>query len=124
MKKAKLFFLMLCAFSVLSLVACKAGDEEEKASVPSIDYESHNDYSVMVKNNTSYNLVAFKGSPRKSNLIGGIPADATNHKLNKTGGLFTTSQDFMLFIVKEDDYKKNNDNLSALDSSAESNFLV
>ena len=115
---------MLCAFSVLSLVACKADDEEEKASVPSIDYESHNDYSVMVKNNTSYNLVAFKGSPRKSNLIGGIPADATNHKLNKTDGLFTTSQDFMLFIVKEDDYKKNYDNLSALDSSPFANIYA
>ena len=89
-----------------------------------MDYQSYNDYSVIVKNNTKYNLVAFKGSPSKANLIGGIPSNATAHKLKRSADLFKSSQDFMLFIIKEDDYKNNYENLSALENKPFANVYA
>ena len=120
MKKIQTTLLVGLMFCALALVGCKDPVNNTTTpddGVPAIDYTSHTDYSVMVTNNTSFNLVAFKGSPRKSNLLGGIPANQTNHKLGKVASLFPTSQDFMLFIVKEDDYRANYENLSALDNT-------
>ncbi|GEM_PF-781149 len=119
-KRMMTCLLALTAIFAFAFVSCKTNDDDDKggngagAGVPAVDYESHNDYSVMVKNNTSYNLVAFKGSPSLASLIGGIPQNSTNHKLVNNRDLFTTSQDFMLFIVKEEDFKKNYSNLTAL----------
>lgn len=133
MKKTKMFLLAGLAFCALVLTGCPEpvnnnanGNNANGGgdTVPAVDYTSHNDYSVMVKNNTSFKLVAFKGSPSKANLIGGIPADSANHKLEKKSTLFTTSQDFMLFIIKEEDYIANYNNLSVLNNSPFANIYA
>lgn len=121
--------LALSAILAFSLVSCKTNDDDdkgkdEKVSTSDVDFESHSDYSVMVKNNTSFKLIAFKGSPSKANLIGGIPSNATAHKLNRSEALFNASQDFMLFVIKESDYIENKDNLSALENKPFANVYA
>lgn len=82
-----------------------------------IDYENHSaetNYLLKIRNNTSKKLVAFKGSPAADTLIGGIPASTSNHCLARASSLFPTSQDFILFIVTEEDYLANKDSLTSL----------
>lgn len=83
-----------------------------------VDYTNYSNstYLVKVRNNTSKKLVAFKGSPSKTTLIGGVPASTTNHALPKSSELFSTSQDFVLFFVTEDDYNANKENLTSLEN--------
>jgi hypothetical protein len=67
-----------------------------------------------VRNNTSKRLVAFKSEPRAENLLGGIPANATQHGLKKNSALFTSSGDFPLVLITEEEYNANKSNLTAL----------
>lgn len=79
-----------------------------------IDYTDYTTegYSVMVKNDSSSNLVCFQNTPSEGNLISGVRAGA---KVGlKKNSLFTNSHDFVLFVVKEADYLANKDNLAAL----------
>lgn len=93
-------------------------DDTDKPSeqVSGVDYEDYSasDYVVKVKNNTSKKLVVFKGEPSADTLMGGVPANATNHGLKKNSSMFSNSSDFVLFFVTEDDYTANKDNLSNL----------
>ena len=60
-----------------------------------VDFGSHNtDYSILVRNNTGENLVAFKGDLQAAKLIGGIPAHAQNHGLPNNPALFDRTEDF------------------------------
>lgn len=111
-------------FLVGILESCAIGNtvntddnKESGASTSSgVDYENYSasDYVVKVKNNTSKKLVVFKGEPSTENLMGGVPASATNHGLKKNSTLFTGSSDFVLFFVTEEDYIANKNNLSNL----------
>ena len=125
----KTFLKAFLALGVLCFVGCvnvnsnngnSVNDDEGKSSGSGgIDYENHalsgkSGYLVMVKNNTSEKLVAFKGEPAAENLIGGIPASATNHGLPFSSELFPNSQDFILFIVTAEDYQAKKDDLASL----------
>lgn len=116
-------FLIMCLGAIFCLISCdtlsgdkNTTDEDDKSVVEKIDYTNYlSDFSIKVKNNTSKKLVAFKGSPSATNLLGGIPAGPGNeHGLKKDTTLFTTSSDFVLFIVTEEDYVKHVENLSVL----------
>ncbi|MBR6199024.1 MAG: Ig-like domain-containing protein [Spirochaetales bacterium] len=87
-----------------------------RVTAPAIDYTNYitGNRSITVRNNTSKNLVAFKGNPSAANLISGIPASATNHGLKLDKTLFANSTDFILFVVTEEDYKANANNLELL----------
>lgn len=103
--------LTLFAATALIFTGCKRDDDDEdqttsRYGVDFTNYSASGSFSIKVKNNTAKALVAFKGNPSKANLIGGIPASATNHALPKNSTLFSTSSDFILFIVTEEDYKK------------------
>lgn len=91
-------------------------DKKETESASGVDYENYStsDYVVKVKNNTTKSLVVFKGEPSAKNLMGGVPASATNHGLKKNSSMFSTSSDFVLFFVTEEDYLAHKDNLSNL----------
>ena len=94
----------------------KEDTDKPSEQVSGVDYENYStsDYVVKVKNNTSKKLVVFKGEPSADTLMGGVPANATNHGLKKNSNLFSTSSDFVLFFVTEEDYSANKDNLSNL----------
>ncbi len=126
----KFLLVMMCFFAIFSFVACDTlfGDKTPTENPPvenppveekpedKIDYTNYTtDFSIKVKNNSTKKLVAFKGAPNAANLLGGIPAGPGNeHGLKKDTTLFTTSSDFVLFVITEEDYLKYIDNLEVL----------
>lgn len=117
----------LAAVLMLFLAGCTMGtgggngskddlDDKKETGAAGVDYENYSmsDYVVKVKNNTTKKLVVFKGEPSAENLMGGVPASATNHGLKKNSNLFSDSSDFVLFFVTEEDYLAHKDNLSNL----------
>lgn len=121
-RKGKILLGVFLAMSLLVFGASCSDDEDDEDQTSGVDFTNYSgsgNYSIKVKNNTTRSLVAFRGNPSKANLIGGIPASATNHALPKPSGMFSTSGDFILFVVTEDDYKQYKDggDFSALANS-------
>jgi len=83
------------------------------AMTNAVNFNSFNQPSVIVTNNTNERLVAFKGTPSVNTLIGGIPANAYAHGLEKKELLFNTTGDFILFLILESDYNSNKNNLNS-----------
>jgi hypothetical protein len=108
--------------SVFAFVSCDMGkdDDDSKVTPPKeqdtgIDYTNYlTNYSIKVKNDSNKKLVAFRGSPSASSYISGVPIGGGEHGLKKDAALFATSGDFVLFLVTEEDYLANKDNLSTL----------
>jgi len=90
--------------------------KSEKTGIDFTDY-SKGSYSILVNNNTTRRLIAFETSPDEDNLISGIPAGKKNFGLYKRSSLFSTSHDFVLFLVTEEDYIANRNNLKALEAT-------
>lgn len=94
------------AVSTTKTVTVTAASEQNGSLSLNVDYQSYpTDYALHVKNNSSKKLVAFKGTPSQKQLIGGIPASG-DHYLKKDAKIFTTTTDFMLYVVTEEDYKE------------------
>lgn len=87
-------------------------DEEEDSGIDYTNYTGDG-ASIRVKNSTNLALVAFKGSLGASNLVGGVPAGAADHGFKKTA-LFTTTGDFPLVLITEEQYNEHKNNLNAL----------
>jgi len=111
---------ILAAWLVLVLAGCPADDGDPGGKEGnSIDYTSYSDYSSRVKNDSNKNLVAFLGSPGPDNEISGIPKGGTVHGLKKDSRLFPNSGspfDYVLFLVTEEDYLANKNNLPSLEN--------
>jgi len=120
--KRKVFarIVILALVFGLLLVGCDNGTNEENNNNNNndIDYTNYAspNFSIRVKNDTNKKLVAFKGTPASNTLISGIPAGGSEHGLKKDASLFSSTSDFVLFIVTEADYLANKDNLSALEN--------
>ncbi|WP_461251951.1 hypothetical protein, partial [Treponema sp. R8-4-B8] len=112
----KMWVLVLIVGLVFGLVGCSEDDDKKTGN--DIDYTNYAspDYSIQVKNDSNKKLVAFLGEPNSENLISGIPTGGSVHGLKKDPRLFpnTSSFDFVLFLVTEEDYLANKDNLSSL----------
>jgi hypothetical protein len=115
------FVTLVMILGVFAFVGCDAllgGGDDKKPETPTdngIDYTNYlTSYSVKVKNDANKKLVAFKGSPSASSLISGVPIGGGEHGLKKDSALFATTGDFVLFLVTEEDYLANKDNLNAL----------
>ncbi|MDR2595807.1 MAG: hypothetical protein LBC76_00660 [Treponema sp.] len=126
LKKVVIFSLVLAV--VTMVFSCGSGDDsgtetdtgsgtgsgtgpQDKAP----DFTSHNtDYSILVRNNTNFRLVAFQGDLIPEKMIGGIPAHATNHGLPMDLTLFDVTKDFPMIVLTEEQYNANKTNLSTL----------
>jgi len=100
--------ILALVFGVL-LVGCDEGDGDKNNNnntneVPSVDFTNHETASIRVRNNTNVRLVAFKGQPALENMLGGVPANATNHGFSRSG--FNSSVDFPLTLVTETEYNR------------------
>ena len=74
-----------------------------------VDFDDYaTNYAICVKNNSTKNLVLFKGEPTLKNVIGGVKACSTSH-IKRDGNLFSTTQNFVVYVVTEDDYIANKD---------------
>jgi len=78
-------------------------------------FVNHSDYSLRVSNYSNMDLVAFKESIQKTNLIGGIPAHSSNHGLPKNITLFSDRPShFQVILVTNEQYNLNKNNLDNL----------
>jgi len=93
-------------------------DDDDDDDTAGVDMVSHNtDAALVVKNETSKDLVAFKGRLSADALIGGVPAGAQQHYLEKKAGLFTKTEDFALIFLTLEQYNANKGNLGALENA-------
>jgi hypothetical protein len=125
MSRLMFFGIILSVFAFMSCDSLLGKDNEDDSKKPGppkeeetgIDYTNYlSNYSIKLKNDANRKLVAFKGSPSASSYISGVPISGGEHGLKKDAALFGTSGDFVLFLVTEEDYLDNKDNLTALAS--------
>jgi len=112
MNKKKLLVITLTAILAFCFINCDTETEQKEEDVV-VSFESYSTSSIIIKNNTNKRFVAFKGTPSANTLIGGIPAYADNHGLEKKKSLFNETGDFVLTLLTEEDYEKNENNLSS-----------
>jgi len=108
---------LLAAWLILGIAGCDNGtnNDNQQPGGTDVDYTNYiTNFSIKVKNDANKKLVAFKGAPSTSTLIGGIPAGGGEHGLKKDSALFATTGDFVLFLVTEEDYLANKSNPSSL----------
>ena len=130
LKTKKIMTIALAALIGLSFASCKleasisANDNNNRNTgtaengIDYKDYKSPNS-SVIVKNESDFNLVCFMGTPSADNLISGALGGGKTTGLRKPASLFNNkSFDFVLFVVKESDYLANKNNLKALENEA------
>jgi len=103
-KLLKISVFLLVVGLAMGLTGCpdEEDDDPNGPSLSNVDYTNHQPGSIRVRNNTNIDLVAFKGRPDIARLLGGVPANATNHGLTRDG--FTESADFALTLVTETAY--------------------
>lgn len=112
----KLLSILALAVIGLSFTSCFFFPDDKPKEKSGVDFTNYStgDYVIKVTNNTAKKLVAFKGTPSATTLMGGIPATTSNHGLKLNEALFPDSTDFVLFVVSEEDYIKNRQSLTAL----------
>lgn len=117
-KDVKNIYFLLSIISVLVtalflLFSCGTGGNDPEGT-GEIDFTNHNtNYSILVRNYTGYNLVAFKGDVKAEKLIGGIPAISAGslHGLPYRSDLFDKTEEFPLILLTEAQYNANKGNL-------------
>jgi hypothetical protein len=115
MKTKNTVFLFFLAVALVLMACPNPAGEEGEGDSSGIDYTNYlSNYSIKVKNDANQKLVAFKGAPSASSLISGVPIGGGEHGLKKDSTLFASTGDFVLFLVTEEDYIANKNNLSAL----------
>jgi hypothetical protein len=116
MKQKHWVFGIAAAAVVFSLAGCDTlnGNKDGKGNeTGGVDFSHNTDYSILVRNNTGERLVAFKGDLLADRLIGGIPAHAQNHGMPGKPALFDKTEDFLLILLTEAQYRANKDNLQS-----------
>ena len=92
----------------------------DRSDIDEIDwtpYNSPDDRAFIVSNNTSKDLIAFKRTISKSNILGGIPANDKGHGIKKNATLLNGNQDFAMVLITKEDYVANKDNLASLENT-------
>jgi len=122
MKKfLKFGVLLLAVWLVVDIAGCDNGstDDGKKEESGGVSFQTFAAPSIYVDNKSGERLVAFKGSLNPNYLIGGIPAYATNHGLEKKASLFSQTGDFALILITETEYNNNKANVGAAPIFAE-----
>ena len=107
-KKLKLAVITLAVMLAFCFISCDT--ETEKDVI--ISFENFSTSSIIIRNMTDKRFVAFKDTPSANTLIGGIPAFAYNHGLEKKESLFNETGGFVLTLITEEEYEKNKNSLS------------
>ena len=91
--------------------------ERDDVDVDWNDYSKSSDKAFLVANDTNKDLVAFKGSLRRENILGGIPLNSNGHGIKRSTVLLNGSVDFPMILITKEDYVKNKNDLSVLDQA-------
>ena len=125
MIKTKILGVLALMAMGMALISCQptTGGNSDKNIIDGIDYGSYpTNALITVKNDSINNIVLFKGLPSQKNILGGIKAGSTTTL--KKNSSFTTSGDFVVYVVTADDYRKNFANLSVLDGAPYTTFYA
>jgi len=106
--------IIIIAVFVLVFTGCQNEENGDKSG--KVSFENYSSPSIRVKNDTGERLIAFKDTLTPSALISGIPAYASAHGLKNDPVLFNNTSTFVLILITEEQYKKNENNLSALNN--------
>lgn len=125
LKTKKLLAVAFAAMLGLVLVGCpKPTDPQKEENNSGVDFTDYaTNYAITVKNNSTKNMVLFKGEPTQKNVIGGVKASSTSH-IKKDGAYFSNSQDFVVYVVTEDDYIANKDSDTGLQTLTASPYTT
>ena len=125
MIKTKILGVLALMAMGLALISChpSTGGNSDKNMIDGVDYGNYpNNALITVKNDSQNNIVLFKGLPSQKNILGGVKAGSeTTLKKNSS---FTTSGDFVVYVVTADDYRKNITKLSVLDGAPYTTFYA
>lgn len=119
MLKRKLGLLVAAAVIVGMFTSCVVNVNDENKNGGNtgsgIDYTNYtgSDFSIKVRNDSTKDVVCFKGTPSASTLISGARGGQTTG-LKKNNELFSQSGDFVLWVFTEEDYKAKKDNYDEL----------
>lgn len=101
------------------MVAC---EDDERPQDPL--FESHTNFAIRVSNKSAEDLVAFKGSLTKANLIGGVLAKTDNHGFKNDRAIFPANPtSFQMLFITREQYEKNKNNPSALSGLTNSVYI-
>jgi fibronectin type 3 domain-containing protein len=88
------------------------------ANIDWTSYTEAGSYVFRVRNNTNKRLVAFRRNLTSTNLIGGVDSSENEHGFKKDSNIFgSTSQDFPLIFITEEQYNANATNLAVLEKT-------
>jgi len=119
-KSGGLMVLLMVLALVLTVGACKTGtdgipDWETGPEVDWISYTRADDRAFWVRNETSKQLIAFKGSLHTNNILGGIPNSSDAHGIKKNNAILQGSADFPMILITREDYDTFKNNLDYLE---------
>ena len=125
MIKTKILGVLALMAMGLALISCQpsTGGNSDKNIIDGVDYGNYpTDALITVKNESPNNIVLFKGLPSQKNILGGVKAGSTTTL--KKNSSFTTSGDFVVYVVTADNYKTNLLDLSVLDGAPYTTFYA
>jgi hypothetical protein len=97
------------------------GNDGVIAGVDSTSYNTAGSYSIRIRNESNRDLVAFKSSLSKDNILGAVPKQANNHgfKLKTDSHMFPPgkSHDFSIIFLTKEDYEQYKDSLVSREQS-------
>jgi len=112
-----LLILLLAMALILTIGACQMGEDTDAADDVDWTNYSGDDRAFGVRNNTNKELVAFRSSLSKANLIGGVKGNRV-HYFKKSPVLTAGgTSDFPLILITKQDYVKNKNDLAQLNNS-------
>lgn len=121
---AALFMVSVMAGCQVNVNTDDSNKKDEGAPRSNIDYTNYEFESALtVKNNASSNMVLFHGVPSNNQILGGVKGHDTV-SLKNNPDIFKTSHDYIVYVIKEDDYKANENNLAALDNAPYTTFYA
>jgi hypothetical protein len=83
--------------------------------VDATSYNTAGSYAIRIKNESNFDLVAFKSRLSMENILGAVPKQAGDHGLKLNTTLFPPgqSQDFSVIFLTREDYEQYKGNLSS-----------
>ncbi|MDR0909241.1 MAG: hypothetical protein LBM77_05685 [Spirochaetaceae bacterium] len=112
-RKIALFCAIVAAFA---FVGCDLFNpkqtKNDEGPVDWINYKTSGNYSLIITNETNYDIVVFKDSISLSRLLGGVPKGESNHGLPANATLFgNQTGDCALIIITKAQFEDNEDDL-------------
>jgi len=120
-KVFKVNLAILAMFIAIGFVMVSCEEDGKNSGL----FTDHQDYSIRIRNNSSYNLVAFASDVRDVNLIGGVTKFSGMHGFKKDTKFFGQDPNyFRMVFITEQDYKKYKGKLQEADNRVIASMFI